>query len=137
MSEHVLDDAYLTINSVDFSDHTRSAQITSNGDTVDISAMGTEARVYLMGLLNATLGCEFNDDLAAGSVDATLYAAHKARVEVPFAYRQVNAAISTTNPELQGMILVNNYNIGGALGAAALKNLTLQISGDITRDTTP
>lgn len=137
MSEHVLDNAYLTINSVDFSDHTRSAQITSNGDTLDISAMGTEARVFLMGLLNGSLACEFNDDLAVGSVDAILYAAHKARVAVPFAYRQVNGAISTTNPELQGSILVNNYVIGGAVGTAAVKSLTLQITDEITRDTTP
>ena len=137
MTEHVLDNAYLTINSVDFSDHTRSVQITSNGDTLDISAMGTDSRVFLMGLLNGQLACEFNDDLAVGSVDAILYAAHKARTAVAFAYRQVNAAISTSNPELQGFILVNNYVIGGAVGTAAVKSLTLQISDEITRDTTP
>jgi hypothetical protein len=137
VSEYVIDDIYLTINSVDFSDHTRSAQVTSNGDTLDISAMGTAARVFLMGLLNGSLAVEFNDDQAVGSVDDILWAAHKARVAVPFAIRQVNGAISTSNPELQGEILVNNYVVGGAVGTAAAKSLTLQISGDITRDTTP
>lgn len=137
MAEQVIDDIYLTINSVDFSDHTRSAQITSNGDTVDISAMGTAARVFLMGLLNGGLAAEFNDDTAVGSIDDILWLAHKAKVAVPFAFRLRNEAISTSNPELQGEILVNNYQMGGAIGTAATKNLSLQISGDITRDLVP
>jgi len=137
MAEFVNDNAYLTVNSINFSDHTRSAQIDGTGETQDKTAMGKSARCYLMGLLNASLGVELNDDLAAGSIDATLYAAYIARVQVAFAYRPVNTTISTTNPEYQGFILVNNWNIGGSVGVIGTKSLTWQVSDTITRDTTP
>lgn len=137
MTELVVDNAYLTINSVNFSDHTRSAQINGTGETQDKTAMGKSARCYLMGLLNAGLAVELNDDLAAGSIDATIYAAYIARVQVAFAYRAVNAAISTTNPEYQGFILVDNYTIGASVGVIGTKSLTWQVSDTITRDTTP
>jgi hypothetical protein len=137
VGEYVYDDAYLTVNSVDFSDHLRSSQVNGTGDTLDKTAMGQTARTFLIGLLNATLGLELNDDMAAGSVDAILYAAWKARVAIPIAWRPFNTAISTANPELQFDVLVNQYNVGGGIGALAIKNLTWQVDGDITRDTTP
>lgn len=138
MSEFVYDDAYLTVNSVDLSDHLRSSQINGSGDTLDKTAMGQTARTFLVGLLNWSLGVEFNDDLAASDVDVTLYNAFKGRIAVACAWRAVNDTISATNPELQFNALINNYNIGGSIGALAVKSgLTWQIDGDVTRDTTP
>lgn len=138
MAEFVYDDSYLVINAVDFSDHTRSSNVNGNADTLDKTAMGQTARTYLVGLLNWTLGAELNDDLEASGVDVTLYNAFKGRVAVSFAWRAVNDTISATNPELQGNVLINAYNIGGSVGALAVKSgLTWQIDGDITRDTTP
>lgn len=135
MAEFVNDNAYLVVNSVDFSDHTRSAQINGTGDTQDKTAMGKSARCYLVGLLDSSIAVELNDDLAVGSVDATVYAAYIARTGVAFAYRAVNAAISTTNPEYQGTLLVNQWNIGGSVGVITTKSLTWQISDVLTRDT--
>lgn len=137
MSEFIIDNAYLVINSVDFSNHTRSAQITGTGDQQDKTAMGQTARTYLIGLLDGSLACEFNDDLAAGSVDATIFAAYAARTNVTVAYRAVNATISTTNPEYQFTICPNQWQIGAAVGVLAQKSLTFPISGTVTRDITP
>lgn len=137
VSEFIYDDAYLTINSVDFSDHTRSSQINGTGDTQDSTAMGKTARTYLMGLLDGTLDVELNDDMASGSVDAILYAAYKARVPVAVAWRPVNTTIATTNPEYQFNILVNQWNVGGSVGVIATKTLSFQITDTTTRDTTP
>lgn len=137
MTETAVTNAYLVINSVNLSDHTRNAQITGTGETLDKTAYGQTARTYLIGLLDANLQVEFNDDLASGSVDATLWAAFAARTNVTVAYRIENAAISTTNPEWQFSICPNQWNIGASVGQLAMKSLTLQISGAITRDTTP
>lgn len=137
MAEFVNDNAYLVINSVDLSNKTRSAQINGTGDQQDKTAMGSTARSYLVGLLDASLSVEFNDDLAAGSVDATIFAAYAARVAVAVAYRAVNAAISTTNPEYQFNIVPTQWNIGASVGIIATKSLSFPASGAITRDVTP
>ena len=137
MAEFAYMDAYLTVNSVDLSDHLRSSQLNGSGDTLDKTAMGQTARTFLVGLLNWSLSLEFNDDLAASDVDVTLYNAFKGRVAVPIAWRADNDTISATNPELQFNSLVNEYNIGGSVGALATKSVNWQVDGDVTRDTTP
>lgn len=137
MAEFAYMDAYLTVNSVDMSDHLRSSQLNGTGDTLDKTAMGQVARTFLVGLLNWSLSSEYNDDLAASDVDVTLYNAFKARVAVPVAWRADNDTISATNPEFQFNSLVNEYNIGGSVGALAVKSLNWQIDGDVTRDVTP
>lgn len=137
MAEFAYMDAYLTVNSVDLSDHLRSSQLNGSGDTLDKTAMGQTARTFLVGLLNWSTSVEFNDDLAASDVDVTLYNAFKGRVAVPIAWRAENDTISATNPEFQYSSLINEYNIGGAVGALATKSLNWQVDGDVTRDTTP
>jgi len=137
VAEFAYMDAYLTVNSVDLSDHLRSSQLNGSGDTLDKTAMGQTARTFLVGLLNWSLSLEFNDDLAASDVDVTLYNAFKGRVAVPIAWRADNDTISATNPELQFNSLVNEYNIGGSVGALATKSVNWQVDGDVTRDTTP
>ncbi len=136
MSEFAYLDAYMTVNAVDLSDHLRSSQLNGTGDTLDKTAMGQVARTFLVGLLNHSLSVEFNEDLAGGSVDATIYAAYKAKVAVAIAWRAENTTISATNPEFQFNSLINQYNIGGSVGALATKSLSWQIDGDITRDVT-
>ena len=137
MGEFVYDDAYLTVNSVDLSDHLRSSQLNGSADSLDKTAMGQIARTFLVGLLNWSLSVEFNDDLAASDVDVTLYNAFKARVAVAVAWRAVNDTISATNPEFQFNSLINAYNIGGSIGALAVKSLSWQVDGDVTRDVSP
>ncbi len=134
MGEFVYDDAYLSVNSVDLSDHLRSSQLNGSADSLDKTAMGQIARTFLVGLLNWSVSVEFNDDLAASDVDVTLYNAFKARVAVPIAWKAVNDTISATNPEFQFNSLINAYNIGGSIGALAVKSLSWQVDGDVTRD---
>ncbi len=136
MAEFAYMDAYLTVNSVDMSDHLRSSQLNGSGDTLDKTAMGQVARTFLVGLLNWSVSVEFNDDMADNDIDETLYNAFKGRVAVPVAWRADNDTISATNPEFQFNSLINEYNIGGSVGALATKSLNWQVDGDVTRDVT-
>lgn len=137
MAEFVNLNSYLTVNAVDLSNKVRSSQINGTGEEQDKTAMGASARSKLMGLKDASIALEFNDDLASGSVDATLWAAYAANVAVAVAYRAVNAAISTTNPEYQFNILPTQWVIGGSVGVIATKSVTYPVTDSITRDVTP
>lgn len=137
MGEFINDDAVLTIDSNDFSDHLTSSQLSSNFTTEQKTAMGSVAHSFLGGLITGSLSIELNDDLAVGSIDEILWDAHVARLEVPFTYKQTSAAISTSNPEWQGFILINDYKVGGSIGTLGKKTLTLQVNGLPVRDVTP
>jgi len=137
VSEFVFTNSYFMLNSVDLSAKVRSSQLNGTADQQDKTAMGKTARCYLVGLLDGSVAVEFNDDMAVGSVDATIYAAWAARVPVTFAWRADAGAISTSNPEYQGSLLVTQWNIGASVGIIATKSLTWPTSDSLTRDTTP
>lgn len=129
--------AYVTFNAVDLSDHCRSVTISAEADQLDSTTFGDTWREYTGVLKQGTVAMEFLDDFASGSVDATLFSAFNTGTAVAVAVKAVNGAISTTNPEYQFNVLPHQWGVGGSLGEMAPKSVTLNITGAITRDTTP
>jgi hypothetical protein len=129
----------VVLNSVDLSDHVTSATINRVFEELEISAMGDTARKYTKGLETSTITLDFlNDNLAsgAGSVRAALQAAWG--TTVPITLKQTSAVVSTTNPEYQSTILVNNTtDINGAVGDISSQSITFTCNSPIVVDVTP
>ena len=129
----------VVLNSVDLSDHVTSATINRVFEELEISAMGDSARKFTKGLETSTITLDFlNDNLAsgAGSVRAALQAAWG--TTVPITLKQTNAIVSTTNPEYQSTILVNNTtDINGATGDISSQSITFTCNSPIVVDVTP
>jgi hypothetical protein len=129
----------VTLNSVDLSDHVTSATINRVFEELEISAMGDTARKYTKGLETSTITLDFLNDNAAsgaGSVRAALQAAWG--TTVPITLKQTNAVVSTTNPEYQSTILVNNTtDINGDVGSISSQSITFTCNSPIVVDTTP
>ena len=129
----------VTLNSVDLSDHITSATINRVFEELEISAMGDTARKYTKGLETSTITLDFLNDNAAsgaGSVRAALQAAWG--TTVPITLKQTNAVVSTTNPEYQSTILVNNTtDINGAVGDISSQSITFTCNSPIVVDVTP
>ena len=126
----------VTINSVDYSDHCKSATLALDAaqlDTTDFASAGWTEMIG--GLKSGTLTLEFMDDFADDDLDEELYAL--LGTVVAFTVKVNSGAISTSNPEYQGNILVTEWNVGGAVGDLATKSLSFPITGAITRDVTP
>jgi uncharacterized membrane protein len=86
------------------------------------------------GLLNWTLDVEFFQDFAAAKVDATIFPLVGA-VAFTVAVRPVNAAISATNPEYTGLVVVSSYPIvAGTVGEIAVAAVKFHSAGVLTRD---
>lgn len=136
MAIYALTSQVVTLNSVDYSDHLKSATLTLDAaqlDTTDFASGGwTEV---IGGLKSGTLALEFMDDVADNDVDEELFAL--LGTVVAFTVKATNAAIGAGNPEYQGNVLVTGHSIGGAVGELAMKSLTFPTSGAITRDITP
>ena len=129
----------VTLNSVDLSANVTSATINRVFEELEVTAMGDNARKYAKGLETSTITLDFLNDNAAsgaGSVRAALQGAWG--TTVPITLKQTNAAISTTNPEYQSTILVNNTtDINGAVGDMSTQSITFTCNSVIVVDVTP
>ena len=70
MARLVLTNAYVTINSVNLSDHVSSVTLTTSDDIVETTAFGSTARTRVAGLADNSVALEFQQDYAASSVEA-------------------------------------------------------------------
>jgi hypothetical protein len=138
VATHVLNNAYVAINSVDLSNHIRSVEFTVEADEQDNTAMGNGGYAsFLTGLKTATVELECNQDYAAGSVYATLFPLF-GTTGFPVAIRPDAGAIAATNPEWQGSgALMNLSLISGSVGQTNTTPVTIKIQGAITADVTP
>ena len=99
-------------------------------DTAHKFVKGLEASTITLDLLN--------NDAASGSgaVTATLAAAWG--TTVPLVIKRSNAVISTTNPEYQTTVLVNNtQDLNGAVGDISTQSITFTCNSVIVVDVTP
>lgn len=134
MAVFALTNEHLTINSVDLSTRVKSAVLTVDAAQLDATAMGDGWTVMLGGLKSGQLAVTFNDDFAAADVDATLWPI--LGTVVPFIVRPVATAVSATNPNYTGSLLIAQHAVGGQVGDLASKQLTFPTSGAVTRATT-
>lgn len=127
---------YLTVNSVNYSDHMKSAVLTVDAAQLDATDMASGGWVELIGgLKSGTLAVLFNDDVADNDIDEELW--DLLGTVVAFNLRAIGSAISTSNPEYQGNVLITSIVFGGAVGELAQKSLTWPTTGAIVRDVTP
>jgi hypothetical protein len=134
MATYVALDHRITINSVNLSSAVRKATLQVSVNEVTDTAMGDTWVSRLGGLRDYRLTVEFNQDFAASQVDATLWPL--LGTVVAFTARPTTGAISATNPEYQGSVLITDYTpIEGQVGDLAMFSVTWPGSGPLTRAT--
>jgi len=134
MAVFALTAEHLTLNSVDYTDHIKSAVLTVDAAQLDTTDMASGGWVELIGgLKSGTLAVTWMDDVADNDVDEELFAL--LGTVVTFVVRPVSSAVSTSNPNYTGSVLVNGYTIGGSVGELAVKSLTFPTSGAVSRAT--
>lgn len=133
MAVFALINEFVSVNGVNLSDHVRQAVLTAEASALDSTAMGDTWMENIFGLKSGQLQIEFNDDMAAGSVDATLWPL--LGTNVAFEVRPDAGAVSATNPKYTGLIGIAQIVIGGQLNEVARKSITFPTSGAITRAT--
>jgi hypothetical protein len=134
MAVLVLTDVKIVINGVNLSDHATSCTVSIDVDDVETTAFGSGWKSRTGGLKDGKLDIEFNQDYAAASVDATIWAAAMAGVPIAFTAKATTGATSATNPEYQGSVLPTQATpIDGGVGDLAKMKISWPTSGAITR----
>jgi hypothetical protein len=132
MAALVLTNAYVTINSVNLSDHIASITLNTAEDVIDTTAFGSTARTRVAGLLDSSITIEFHQDYAASNVEATIYPLVGLTTAV--VVKPNGATTSATNPSYSFTALVSEWQpLNGAVGELATASVTWPISGTITK----
>jgi hypothetical protein len=134
MASFAFVDARVEINSVVFTGLVRSVTLNVEAEDLEDTAFGDTYRSRIGGLKDWSVDLEFNQDFAASMVDATLFPLLGTVVTVKV--RPTTAAISATNPEYSGSVLVSEYNpLDGSVGDLATTSVSWPGAGTLARAT--
>lgn len=135
MARIVLTNAYVTINSVNLSDHIASITLTTTDDVVETTAFGSSARTRIGGLADNSVALEFHQDYASSSVEATINGSPSLVGTVTAIVVKPNGATTAAdNPAYSFNALVAEWTpLNGAVGELATASVTWPIDGNITK----
>ena len=136
MAVIVINDADVTVNSVDLSDHVKRVRITRTFNEVDVSAMGDTDAQRLPGLGDGEIVLTLLQDYASGSVDATLWPLVGDDTGFSVVVLPDGATVGVTNPSFTATCHLYDYTpIDAAVGEVTEFDVTMKTSGAITRAT--
>ena len=134
MATFMLNNASVTINSVDLSSYVTSVTLSQSADNLEDTAMGDTSRSYIGGLKSGTVDIEFNADFAAAKTEATIFPLVGTSTAV--VVKPVAASVSATNPSYTFNAIVNSWDtLNGSVGEIASHSISWPITGAITKAT--
>lgn len=119
MATQVLTNAFVLLNAVDLSNHTKQVEVPEGVDAQDATAMGADTKINKPGLRTGSFKATFFQDYAAGSVDATLSGFLNTNPPSTFTIevRPTTGARSATNPAWVATVFLGSYNpVAGTVG---------------------
>lgn len=132
MAKLVLTNAYVSIGSVDLSDHVASISLATQYDIVETTQFGDTSKRRIAGLADNSITLEFHQDFQAGSVESTIYPLLGTATNC--IVKPLDAPVSSSNPQYSFSVLINEWTpLNGAAGELTTANVTWLISGDITK----
>ena len=130
----MLNNASVTINSVDLSSYVTSITLSQSADNLEDTAMGDTSRSYIGGLKSGTVDIEFNADFAASKTEATIFPLVGTSTAV--VVKPVAASVSATNPSFTFNAIVTSWDtLNGSVSELATHSISWPITGSITKAT--
>ena len=134
MAEFLLNNASVTINSVDLSSYVTSVTLSQSADNIEDTSMGDDARTYIPGLKSGTVDIDFNADFASAKTEATVYPLIGKTTTV--VVKADAGATSATNPSFTFSAVVTEWpSVSGSVGDLATHSISWPISGTVTKAT--
>jgi hypothetical protein len=134
MAVFVATDYKITLNGTNLSTSLVQAELGIEADDIDTTAFGSTWRTRVGGLKAGSVTLQFNQDFAAGAVDATLFPLFGSLGTVVIS--PTSSAISATNPSYTAICLVNSYTpFASSVGDLATVSVTWPTSGTVARGT--
>ena len=124
MAVIVLNNASITVNSIDLSDRANSVELNYEVDSVEVTAFGDTGHKFTGGLQNVSCNIEFMQDFAASETEATIYPLVGTTTTVVI--KPTSSAVSSTNPSytISNAFLASHQPVSGAVGELAMTSLS-------------
>lgn len=135
MPKKVLLDAQLDINDVDLTEWCAKIELNDEFEDKETTTYASGgAKEYLGGLESGSVAITFKNSYTVGELDDLMWALR--RQVVTWKARADEDAVSTSNPEYSGSILINQWTpIAGSVGDVAEVDVTFPLSGPMARAT--
>ncbi len=104
MAKLVLRNCFVEVNGVNFSDHASSVTVNLVKDDVETTNFSGDGRERVAGLKDDSFEITFQQDFAAGEVDAVLYPLWDQETEFTVKVRPTSLATSASNPEYSATV---------------------------------
>jgi hypothetical protein len=135
MAVEVFDNAFVSVNAVDLSDHVESVTLEHKADMLEETAMGDTNHQFLAGLKDWSLEVVFFQDYAAGSTDATLNALIGAAA-FALILRPDTGTKAVTNPEYTANAVLESHSpLTGGVGTLQKVTARFRPAGALARAT--
>jgi hypothetical protein len=131
MARIVLTNVAVTFGTTDISSYVTSVTLGTTLDVVETTAFGNTARTRVAGLADNSVSLEFNQDYAAGALEATI---NGTTSTVGTAVSMTVRPVAGSSPAYSFSALVSEWTpLNGAVGELATASVTWPISGVITK----
>lgn len=110
MAKFILKEVDVTINGVNFSDHTSSVEVNLKKADVDTTNFSGGGKEHAQGLKDDEISLNLQQNFDAGEVDATLYPLFDSGDEFTVVIKPRNAAVSATNPAFTATCILLEYS---------------------------
>ncbi len=124
MPVFALTDAQFTLNTIDLSSYVTNIELTYEFDAVEVTAMGATGHSNIKSLQNISCTVEMNNDLAAGKVFDTVFAAVGSGTNT---YIVKSLSTGTPNPVLtvSNAFVASAPIVSGTVGDLSKMSITL------------
>jgi hypothetical protein len=125
MGKIVLLDCYVVVNSVNLSDHASSVEIDFSKDEVETTNFSGQGRERIQGLSDDKFVINFQQDFAAGEVNAVVSPLYHNGTEFVVEVRPTSASVSATNPKYTATCILLEYQpLSGSVGDLSETEIT-------------
>jgi len=127
-----------TVAGTDLSDHLKSITIGEDYEDVDTTAMNSVTKTHTPGLRDDQWECEFFQDFAASSVNATIGPLLGSSTGATLVFQTSGTTVSVTNPKYTMVGAPFTWQpVSGTVGEASMVTVTfLPVSGSYTVEAT-
>ena len=132
MARIVLNDAKVTINGVNLSDHIASVTLSMSTDVIETTAFGsTAAKTRVASLQDNSVTLEFHQDFATSNVEATIYPLLGSNTTIVVS---PTSTVSASSPSYSFSATVSEWTpLNGGVGELLTARVSWPISGAITK----
>ena len=135
MAKEILTDVVVQLNGTAISQNVNSVELTTTSDAIETTSFGSSGwREYKGGLKSGSITLALHNDYASTALDGILY--NLFNTVATIAIFPAGTPAGTNAPKYEFTALIDNLSpVSGAVGDLAVQNLTLTITGPVTRGT--